>query len=181
MFSFSSLAFLAPRDSQKIKLKELLYKENYCLCIADPHEVKVLFSQLDPAWIKTFLLQKNPLGFSIISMHILIFIKNKSLNSKECKQLLSLLNLLLYQLEPSSINQVQYESGELTDYKCIINYLSYELLQLQLQPMYSQSTAQLVRKQMMEQCQMFLASASKTVCVEVYDERTPLLPEKRNR
>ena len=106
---------LDSKDEQKNTremLSSLLYKKGYCLCAPDPGQVELLLNKVDKSWIQTFLLEKNPMGFSIISMFILILIKNKQLNVEECQRLLAVICLLLDQLESSAIDSILLEKKD---------------------------------------------------------------------
>ncbi|MES2141571.1 MAG: hypothetical protein V4471_01615 [Pseudomonadota bacterium] len=106
---------LDSRDEQKKTremLSSLLYKKGYCLCIPDPGQVELLLNKVDKSWIQTFLLEKNPVGFSIVSMFILILIKNKQLNVDERQRLLAVICLLLDQLENSAIDLILLEKKD---------------------------------------------------------------------
>ena len=102
--------------SKKV-LTELLYKEDYCLCIPDPEVVASCLQKLDKAWIKEFLLQKNVIGFSVIPMFVLIFIKNKRLEDEESQRLSQLTTLLVQQLDTPAIDPILLE----LEMDCIAN------------------------------------------------------------
>lgn len=87
----------------------MLYKKAYCLCIPDPMMVKSLLDEIDKKWIRVFLMQKNSLEFSVVSMFVNIFVKNKQLTIKECKKLLDLIALLIGQLEIIDCDKIPFE------------------------------------------------------------------------
>ncbi len=101
-----SSGYLKQQKGARKDLIELLYKQDYCPCIPDANDVQTLLDKVNKVWIKSFILGKNPSGLSVISMFIVIFIKNKRLNSEACARLLELIGLLLNQLETVAIDTI---------------------------------------------------------------------------
>ncbi|MES2998306.1 MAG: hypothetical protein V4700_03175 [Pseudomonadota bacterium] len=95
--------------TSKKLLTKLLYKKNYCPCIPDPEVVASCLQKLDKAWIKEFLLQKNVIGFSVIPMFMLIFIKNKRLEDEKNQRLSQLITRLVQQLDAPAIGRILLE------------------------------------------------------------------------
>ena len=123
----SSSGYLGPQKGFRKKLIDLLYKEGYCLCIPDVSAVQALLDKVNKIWLQTFLLTKNPSGFSVIPMFIVIFIKNKQLSAEACANLLDLIGLLLRQLESVAIARILFEKK--ADNPALVYYLFNELLQ----------------------------------------------------
>lgn len=87
-------------------LADLLYKDNYCLCIPEPELIKLHLNTVSSSWIQKLLLSKNTLGLSVIPMFMLIFIKNKLLTAEQSYRLQQLLYLLVTQAEINTIDQI---------------------------------------------------------------------------
>lgn len=110
MMKESSADYLEQQKSTRKKIIDLLYKENYCICIPIPNMVQSLLDKVNKTWIQVFLLKKNPCGFSVIPMFMLIFLRNRLLNGEESDQLVNLIHLLMNKLERAQIDSILFET-----------------------------------------------------------------------
>jgi hypothetical protein len=105
----ASLDDCAQQKALEKKLSALLYKKGYCFCIPDLTDVQTLLQKMTKSQLIQFLMQKNPMGLSIVAGFLLILIKNKQLNPPDCLNLVKLINLLLSHLETSHIDTLLLE------------------------------------------------------------------------